>query len=110
MRPNLGKIKRIKWKSFCLLKCHDLDVKSPGGIVAGGNGIKKVPDAIVRIFLGKSCCIFNGKVFDALVSLIMEFAINRLSFSLTSLKVCDPYPFMCLCPSGIPRSLNRKET
>lgn len=65
----LGKIKRIKWESFCLLKSHDLDVKSPGRIVALGNGIEKISEAIIWIFLGKPCCHFHGQVFDALVSL-----------------------------------------
>lgn len=68
----LGKIKWIKWEIFCLLKCHDLDIKSPGGVVPFSNGIEQISEAIVGIFLGKSSCLFNRQVFDPLVSLQSE--------------------------------------
>lgn len=68
----LGKIKWIKWESFCLLESHDLDVKSPGWIVALSNGIEEITEAIIGIFLGKSCRLCNRQVFDALVGLQSE--------------------------------------
>ena len=72
MRPNLGQIKWIKWESFCLLKSHDLDVKRPGRVIAIGDGIEKISEAIIRIFLSKPSCLSNRQVFDALVGLHSE--------------------------------------
>ena len=53
-----------------------------------------------------SVYIFQNKFNEINVTLQK----TAFSFWLTSLKVCEPYPFMWRYPKGVPRSENRKET
>jgi len=77
VRPDPGHIEDIPAVVFCLFWLHDLKVHSPRREIALLNGVVKVGGMVVGVLSCNFICFCLREIFDALVSLEMDFDINE---------------------------------
>ena len=86
VRPDLGQVERVEAPGLCLLEGHDLDGHCPGGEVSLRDGIVEVPDGVVGVRLGLFVGLVPVEALDALVRLVVELAVDRLSIRVDHLE------------------------
>merc|ERR1719234_2661959 len=76
--PDLGQVEGVELPVFSLFKGHHLNIHGPGGEVPVGDRVVKIPNSVIRILLGHFISLMPVKSLDALVSLPVELAVDRL--------------------------------
>merc|ERR1719234_1118141 len=90
MGPDLGQVKGVELPVFSLFKSHHLNIHGPGREVSVGDGVVKIPDGVIRILLGHLIGLMPVKSLDALVSLPVELAVDRLVVVVLHLECVRP--------------------
>lgn len=86
LRPHLGDVEWIERSLLGLLVGHDLDVEGPARVLAAGDGVVQVADAVVRVVGGQLVGAVHVQVLDLLVRLVVELAVVRLRLGVDELE------------------------
>jgi len=92
MGPDLCQVEGVEFPVFSLFKGHHLNIHGPSREVSVRDRIIQISDRIIGILLGHFVRLVSVKALDALVSLVVELAVDGLVVLVHHFESVRPIP------------------